>query len=204
MARIRSASSISAARAGGLAEPDVAGIGRAGVVDRSWQRNDGDHRQAGSPRRRRAARRAPSSVQPPPPRGSAAAARPRRAARSASSTSRRRGRGRAGCARGGTGARRPSSVQHVLGQRDAPPAPAGRQRGGEGAGDDLGDAVGVVDLGRPLGQRRRRRRGSRPPGTPRARASSRPTWPTNRTIGVRVLHARCARRSRRWWRPGRG
>ena len=63
-----------------------------------------------------------------------------------------------------------------------PGRPGGRHR--EGAGDELGNAGRVVDLRPPIWRCRRRSAGSRPPGTPRARAMPRAIWPMNRISGV--------------------
>ena len=62
---------------------------------------------------------------------------------------------------------------------------------GEGAGDDLGDAVGVVDLGRPLGQRPEDGAVVDLLERLAARASPVAIWPTKRIIGDESCRAVC-------------
>ena len=96
-----------------------------------------------------------------------------------------RGRGRAGRLGGGRGRRRrrDGAAQHVLGRGDHHRAGAALDGGGEGAGQHLVDAVGVVDLDRPFGH------GSEDGGVVELLEASRPrwgraTWPTIRIIGA--------------------
>ena len=174
---------------GRLAEAGVAGVARAGVVEEVLAAEADEHRQParlGEGAQARAPCVAPAAASGDDQR--------RLARRRAAGRSRRRPPA-AGAARGtrtrGPGRASVGAVSTSSGS--ATTTGPGRPvcGDGEGAGDDLGDAVGVLDLGRPLGERRRRRRGSRPPGTPRARASPVATWPTKRIIGEESCRAVC-------------
>ena len=133
-----------------LAEPAVAGIGRAGVVDQVLAAevdDDRDRRRLGEGAQPGAAGLAPSAAAGDDQRPLGGRDEPDDRLDLGGGRRRLRHPDRRPGAAGGR------AGQHVLGQRDDHrPLPAGHRRG-EGAGDDLGDAVGVVDLGRPLGQR---------------------------------------------------
>ena len=144
---------------------EVAGIDAAAIVDRVLAAEGGGDREFRGGRRnwRNGAPRAGSSRR-------RRRSRPGAAASFSSSNSACTAPGSGSSASGGT--RRAVGdvdlvAQHVLGQREHHRArPAG---GGDaiGARDIFGDAPRVVDPRRPFGDRARRRRGSRFPGSPR-------------------------------------
>ncbi len=132
------------------AEPDVAGVGRAGVVDDVLAAEGGADRQPAVERPAR--ERARRAVVPRP--AADEHERPLRAAQHRLELG-QRGRGRARAQRpvagrvGHVGA----AGQHVLGQREHDRAGPPARRDRVGAREHLGDARGVVELERPLRHR---------------------------------------------------
>ncbi|CAM5208412.1 hypothetical protein BTHI11S_06323 [Bosea thiooxidans] len=92
--------------------------------------------------------------------------------------------------------------QHVLGQRDHHGAGAAGGRDMEGAADDLRNARGIVDLGRPF--RHRAEDGAVVELLKASRSRMpRSIWPTKRISGVGSACRRYGCRARHWWRRGR-
>ena len=164
--------------------PTIAGV--AGMVGRRTASGGGRSSRPAARSARRSARsgRAPRRSQPLPPRiangplGRAeqlAAARP----------SRRRRVGLDRLVAAPASATSPLSVSMSSGSAiTTGPGPAARSPRGRRGDTSSGMRAGVVDLRRPFGDPAEEARGSRSPGTPRARAWSRATWPTNRISGV--------------------